>query len=98
MIKEQPLSKEQNTTHGRIAVANARYLDGYRLLIDFTDGKQQTVDFTDYLSTSALGYLRKYRDLKNFKKFHIEKGNIVWGRNWDLIFPIPQLYRGKVEI
>lgn len=36
------------------------------------------------------------KQLSNFKKFKIEKGNIVWGEDWDLIFPIEQLYNGKV--
>ena len=98
MYKEQTLVREQKDTHGRIGVFKARYLDGYRLLIEFTDGKQQIVDFTDYLNTSALGYLRRYRDTERFKKFNIEKNNIVWGKNWDLIFPIAQLYQGRIEI
>jgi hypothetical protein len=96
MYQEQILRREQNSTHGKIYVENARYVDGYSLLIEFTDGKQQIVDFSSYLQTSALGYLQKYKDLKYFKKFKIEKGNLVWGRNWDLIFPIHQLYIGKI--
>ena len=38
----------------------------------------------------------KYLDPKRFKKFEIENGNIVWGKNWDLIFPLEQLYAGKI--
>lgn len=38
----------------------------------------------------------KYLDPKKFKKFTIENGNLVWGKNWDLIFPIELLYAGKV--
>ena len=26
----------------------------------------------------------------------LEHGNVVWGKNWDMIFPIKQLYRGFV--
>ena len=36
----------------------------------------------------------KYLKLSNFKKFYIDHGNIVWGKNWDLIFPIEKLYIG----
>ena len=25
-----------------------------------------------------------------------ENGNIVWGKNWDLIFPVEQLHSGKL--
>ena len=33
-----------------------------------------------------------YIEPKNFKKFTIEQGNVVWGKNWDMIFPIEDLY------
>jgi hypothetical protein len=35
-----------------------------------------------------------YLDEKKFKKFKLEMGNIVWGKNWDLIFPIEMLRSG----
>ena len=38
----------------------------------------------------------KYLEWKNFKKATIENGNVVWGKNWDLIFPIEQLYNGEI--
>lgn len=28
----------------------------------------------------------------------IEHGNIVWGKNWDMIFPIEQLHKGVVAL
>ena len=27
-----------------------------------------------------------------------EHGNIVWGKNWDMIFPIEQLHKGVVAL
>ena len=39
----------------------------------------------------------KYLDERKFRQFKIEDGNIVWGKNWDLIFPIEQLHRGRIE-
>ena len=32
-----------------------------------------------------------------FRTFKIVEGNIVWGDDWDLIFPMENLYRGKAE-
>lgn len=32
-----------------------------------------------------------------FRTFKIVEGNIVWGDDWDLIFPMEKLYRGKAE-
>ena len=39
----------------------------------------------------------KYKKQENFKKFKIENGNIVWGKDWDLIFPVYDLYEGKID-
>ncbi len=30
-----------------------------------------------------------------FRTFVIDDGNVVWGEDWDLIFPIENLYIGK---
>jgi len=29
-------------------------------------------------------------------RFTIDNGNIVWGKNWDLIFPVEPLYAGRI--
>ena len=29
-------------------------------------------------------------------RFTIDNGNIVWGKNWDLIFPVEHLYSGRI--
>ncbi len=31
------------------------------------------------------------------RTFTLDGGNIVWGRNWDLIFPIEQLHEGVIK-
>jgi hypothetical protein len=97
MHKEQTIMKQQSAAEGRIKVANAKYLDGYKLLIAFTDHKQQVVDFSDFINSRAKGFLSKYKSQDEFRKFNIERGNVVWGKNWDLIFPVYQLYNGYIE-
>lgn len=79
-----------------IKVKNATYLDGYRLRIAFTDGKEKIVDFAEFITTSHKEVIAKYRTYLHFKKFKIEQGNIVWGKNWDLIFPVIDLYTGRI--
>ena len=39
----------------------------------------------------------KYLDPRNFRRFEIEDGNIVWGKSWDLVFPVEQLHAGVIE-
>jgi hypothetical protein len=80
-----------------ISVKEASYLEGFTILISFSDGKTKKVDFSKFISTNHKATLVKYKDVTNFKKFKIEEGNIVWGKNWDLIFPIHQLYSGKIS-
>ncbi len=80
-----------------LEVMNATYLDGYRLSIAFNNGKNKVVDFSDFITHTHKQALTKYKDLSNFKKFKVEDGNVVWGRDWDLIFPVHQLYKGKIE-
>ena len=33
-----------------------------------------------------------YHEPENFKQFTIEHGSVVWGKNWDMIFSIEDLY------
>lgn len=79
-----------------IEVKNASYLDGYRLSVFFNNGKNTVVDFSHFLTHNNKESLSKYKVLSNFKKFKIEEGNIVWGKNWDLIFPVHELYSGRI--
>lgn len=79
-----------------VTVTNANYLQNYTLEVLFSDNTSQKVDFSDFLNTHFHPQYNKYKDINMFKKFHIEAGNIVWGTNWDLIFPVHQLYQGKI--
>ena len=77
-------------------ITEAHHTAGYCLSLTFSDGTTQVVDFNPFLQNYPHPAHDKYRRLANFKRFHIERGNIVWGRDWDLIFPISQLHQGYV--
>ena len=81
-----------------LLVNKATYIEGYRISVEFNDGKNKIIDFGPFLATKKEGFLKKYSNTQIFKKVHIEKGNLVWGKEWDLIFPIHQLYKGEIEI
>ncbi|HEV7351255.1 DUF2442 domain-containing protein [Telluribacter sp.] len=74
----------------------ADYVEEYRLKISFSDGTSQIIDFGPFLKNHSHPQHDKYRRLANFKQFRIERGNVVWGKDWDLIFPVSQLYQGMV--
>lgn len=85
------------STVKNIEVMDATYLDGYRLSIFFNNGKNKVVDFSNFITHTNKEALTKYKNISYFKKFKIEDGNVVWGRNWDLIFPVHELYQGKIQ-
>ncbi len=77
-----------------IAVTETEYDGDHRLRINFTDGTTQVVDFGPFLQNYPHPAHDKYRRLANVKRFRTKRGNVVWGRNWDLIFPVLQLHQG----
>ncbi len=80
-----------------ISVKEAKYIDDYKLEIVFTNRKIRVVDFEPFLTTHSHPQYNKYKKPKYFKSFKIENGNIIWGKDWDMIFPVYDLYKGKVN-
>ncbi|MCF2500848.1 DUF2442 domain-containing protein [Dyadobacter chenhuakuii] len=80
-----------------IHVIAAEYLSGYKILVKFSDGTQQVVDFEDFLVSNSHPQHNQFKVKERFKNFKIEKGTLVWGEDWDLIFPVEQLHAGYIE-
>jgi hypothetical protein len=79
-----------------ILVTGATYIQAYKVKIKFSDNTSRVIDFEPFLKGNPHPQWDKYKNVDNFKKFKIENGNLVWGRNWDLIFPISGLYTGNL--
>ena len=77
-------------------IVKAEYAGDVRLNIWFSDGTTQSVDFRPYILSHPHPQYNRYIEPKYFKKFRLEHGNVVWGKNWDLVFPLEQLYSGKI--
>lgn len=75
-------------------IVKAEYAGDLRLDISFSDGNKRCIDFRPYILSHHHPQYDRYIEPKNFKKFRLEQGNVVWGKNWDLIFPLEQLYKG----
>jgi len=80
----------------RIRVSSAEYVGDSTLRILFSDGFQRDVDFGDFIRKHPHPQYDKYLNQDDFKQFSIEFGNIVWGDDWDLVFPIESLYSGDL--
>jgi hypothetical protein len=89
-IKTRAVSPKQVFT-----VTSADYLSGYKLRITFSDGTSRIVDCAGFLNNAPHPSLKKYHSIARFKKFKVCNGNINWN-NYEMIFPIENLYKGKV--
>lgn len=78
-----------------IEINKAEYLQDYKIAFEFSDGVSQTIDFEDFLKSAKNPMSKKYLDIDEFKKFHIEYGDIVWN-DFEMCFPIWDLHQGKL--
>lgn len=79
-----------------IEIKSALYIEDYAIRIVFNDGVNRLVDFKSFLENSYHPSIRKYLDKVKFKEFEIIDGNLNWN-DYDLIFPIYDLYLGKIQ-
>lgn len=79
-----------------VSIVKAEYLDGLRLKLFFDDSTFRIVDFENFLSKHPHPQYNKYKNAARFKQFNLVMGNLVWGKDWDLVFPVYDLYRGKI--
>lgn len=79
-----------------LSVVNIECREDLTIKLYFSDDSEKVVDVGDFIRRHPHPQYDKYLSWKNFKKASIENGNVVWGKNWDLIFPIEQLYQGEL--
>jgi len=75
-------------------LTSAKYIDDYKVELIFDDKKINVINFLPVIKSNPV--CKKYLDVTEFKKFKLEQGNIVWGRNWDMIFTIESLYNNTL--
>ena len=76
-------------------MTGAVYVDGYTIRVTFSDHTEREIDFTRPFA-KLKGYYAQYREPTAFQSFIIDGGNLVWGEDWDVIFPVWSLYSGSV--
>ena len=79
-----------------IYVIKAENAGNLTVCLTFSDHTAQHVNVGDFIRRHPHPQYNKYLDPRKFSRFTIENGNIVWGKNWDLIFPVEQLYAGAL--
>jgi len=78
-----------------IEIKTANYIGDFAIRIFFSDGFNRLVDFKQFLESSLHPSIRKYLDEDRFKQYQNIDGNLNWN-NYDLIFPIEDLYQGTL--
>lgn len=80
----------------RLYIIKAENMGNLTVSLTFNDNTVKTVDIGEFIRRHPHPQYNKYLDPRIFSRFAIENGNIVWGKNWDLVFPVEQLYNGMV--
>ena len=75
-----------------IEIIDAKDVGNLCVLLTFNDEVQQTIEIGAFIRKHPHPQYDRYLDPKKFAKFRIENRNIVWGKNWDLIFPLDELH------
>ncbi len=80
----------------RLYITNATNAGNLSVNLSFSDNTTRVVNIGDYIRRHPHPQYNKYLDERKFNRFTIENGNIVWGKNWDLMFPIEDLHSGVI--
>ena len=80
----------------RLYIIKAEDKGNLTVSLTFSDNTVRTVDIGDFIRRHPHPQYNKYLDPRKFSRFTIESGNIVWGKNWDMIFPVEHLYAGRL--
>jgi hypothetical protein len=86
------MSPSENTV---IFVERAEHAGDFRIQLSFNDGTQRIVDFGPFLRQSNNPLIQAYLDPAAFARFTVKDGDLIWD-DYDLCFPIADLYDGRV--
>lgn len=80
-----------------LRIDKAKYEGNFRILLKFNDGTERSLDFGAWIRNNPHPQYNRYLNEKEFKKYYIDDmGNIAWGKNRDLYFPIENLHNGDI--
>ncbi len=65
-------------------VTNIRYLDGFRLALEFSDGTHGVADLAQTVQGSLSASVRELADLALFRRVSLENGAATWPVGVDL--------------
>lgn len=91
-----PKSTRKSSEMAKLKIISAKTAGNLCVELVFNDNTCQLVDIGQFIRLHPHPQYNKYLDEAEFEKFTIDDGNIVWGEDWDLVFPVEQLYSGVI--
>jgi hypothetical protein len=79
-----------------VRIEAVEYVPLYKLRLRFDDQHESLVDFEPFLSQSNHPAIKAYHDRKRFRNYTFEDGFLHWN-DFDLVFPMADLYAGKIS-
>jgi len=79
-----------------VRIGAAEYVPPCKLKLRFIDGRESLVNFAAFLGQSRHPSVLAYHDRKRFRKFTLEDGFLHWN-DFDLVFPLADLYQGTIS-
>lgn len=80
----------------RLFILEAKSVGNLTVELLFNDKTLRRINVGEFIRKHPHPQYDKYLDEREFEKFTVDDGNIVWGKDWDLIFPIEQLHLGNI--
>ncbi|MEK7727416.1 MAG: DUF2442 domain-containing protein [candidate division KSB1 bacterium] len=80
-----------------IDLVRAEYLEGYKIHLWFSDGKDHVVDFGPFLQAARNPMSTRYREVGAFQQFRVENGNLNWN-DYEMCFDLEDLYLNNLEL
>jgi len=78
-----------------LSIKSAEYAGDYKVKLLFKNGVERLIDFSGFLGKSKNTQIRKYLNTNTFKSFAVDNGDLQWN-DYDLCFPLADLYEGKI--
>lgn len=93
----QSKRKSRNNKEKAIKISDAVLIEPFVLKVFFNSSENRIIDFRPFFNTLKGDY-KKYNTPSAFKKFKIENGELLWGKNADIQFhPIDIYYNSLLH-
>ncbi len=86
--KSKVRRNKQKAQESNITIKSAKYIRDFMIALTFTNSETKLFDFLPIFQKYVKGVNIKYFAPQNFRKFIVKNGNIYWGKNEDIIFPV----------